>query len=180
LKAPTVKISNVTLSGKIKLTWNKVSNAEQYKVYRATKKNGEYTLVKTVKRTNYTNTSAKAGKTYYYKVKAVDANKKFADSAYSKTKKGICDLKRPVVTAKSKTKKQVKLSWKKVDGAKKYVVYRAASKDGKYKKIATTTKLSFTNKKLKSGKTYFYKVKAIAKNSAANSAYSVVDKCKVK
>ena len=181
LKAPAkVKASNVASTGKIKLTWNKVKNAKEYKVYRATSKNGKYTLMKTVKKTSYINTSAKAGKTYFYKVKAVPKNKNVLTSKYSAVVKRTADLKAPVVTAKNKSKKQVKLTWKKVSGAKKYTVYRATSKNSKYKAIKTTTKLSFTNKNLKKGKTYYYKVKAIAKNSAANSAFSTVDKCKVK
>ena len=181
LKAPTtLKAANVAASGKIKLTWKKVKGADQYKVYRATTKKGKYKLMKTVKGTSYINMNAKAGKAYYYKVKAVSKNKKITASAYSKIVKATCDLHRPVVTAKNKAKKQVKLTWKKVPGAKKYTVYRATSKNGKYKKIATTTKLTYTNKKLKKGKVYYYKVKAIAKNTAANSAFSTVDKCKVK
>ena len=181
LKAPAkVKASNVAYTGKIKLTWNKVKNAKEYKVYRSTSKNGKYTLMKTVKKTSYVNTSAKAGKTYFYKVKAVPKSKNVLTSKYSAVVKRTADLKAPVVTAKNKSKKQVKLTWKKVSGAKKYTVYRATSKNGKYKAIKTTTKLSFTNKNLKKGKTYYYKVKAIAKNSAANSAFSTVDKCKVK
>jgi fibronectin type 3 domain-containing protein len=164
----------------VQLTWKAVNGADEYIVYRAKAKDAPYKKVITTTGTKYTNITGEAGKTYYYKVKAVSDDKKVENSEFSKVVKRTYDLSRPVVTAKSKTKKQVKLTWKKVDGAKKYVVYRATSKDGKYTKIATTTKTSYTNKKLKSGKTYYYKVKAIAKNSAANSACSVADKCKVR
>lgn len=175
-----VKASNVAKSGKVKVTWGKVEGAVKYEVYRATSKNGKYTLVKTVTETSYTDKSTNVGKSFFFKVKAISSDKNVTASAFSKVVKGTVDLKMPVVTAKSKSKKQVKLSWKKVSGAKKYEIYRATSKNGKYKKIATTTKTSYTNKKLKSGKTYYYKVKAIAKKKAANSAFSTVDKCKSK
>jgi len=180
LARPTLTASNVASTGKVKITWKKVSGAEKYKVYRSTSKSGKYTLMKTVSGTSYINTSAKASTAYYYKVVAVDTDNTAANSAYSAVVKRTCDLARPAVTAKSTVKKQVKLTWKKVTGAKNYVVYRATSKNGKYTKIATTTKVSYTNKSLKTGKTYYYKVRAIAKNSAANSAYSTVDKCKAK
>ena len=180
LSAPTAKASNIAKTGKIKVTWDAVEGADEYAVYRSTSEKGSYKKMITVTGTSYTNTSAKAGTTYYYKVKALSDDKDVNNSELSKVVKRTCDLKRPVVTAKSTVKKQVKLTWKKVSGAKKYTVYRATSKNGKYKKIATTTKLSYTNKSLKAGKTYYYKVKAIAKKSAANSAFSVVDKCKVK
>lgn len=180
LAAPVAKVSNVAKTGKIKVTWDAVEGADEYAVYRSTSEAGSYKRMHITTGTTYTNTNATAGKTYYYKVKALSDDKSVDNSELGNVVKRTCDLKRPVVTAKSTVKKQVKLTWKKVSGAKKYTVYRATSKNGKYKKIATTTKLSYTNKSLKAGKTYYYKVKAIAKKSAANSAFSVVDKCKVK
>ena len=175
LAAPVVKASNDAKSGKVQLQWKKVDGAEKYVVYRATSKNVTYKKMMTLEGTKYTNTSAKAGKYYYYKVKAVAGDKA---SEFSKVVGRTCDYARPAVTAKA-GKKQVKLTWKKVDGAQKYVVYRATSAKGTYKKVATTTKLSYTNKNLKAKKTYYYKVKAIGAKNAA-SAYSLVDKCKTK
>lgn len=63
-------------SKKITLTWKKVSKATGYKVYRASKKNGKYKYVRTVKSTKYVNSKLKKGKKYYYKVRAYkeDAN----------------------------------------------------------------------------------------------------------
>ena len=78
---PSVKIT--TSNGSPKLTWNAVAGASQYEVYRATSKNGSYTKMFTTSNLSYTNTSAKAGTTYYYKVKAVSKVKTAANSAYS-------------------------------------------------------------------------------------------------
>jgi len=50
------------------------------------------------------------------------------------------------------------LKWKKVKGAKKYIVYRATKKSGKYKKFTTTKKLSIS--KASKGE-YYYKVQAV-------------------
>lgn len=182
LAAPTnVKATNIAKSGKIKVTWKKVKGADEYIVYRAKSKNGAYRKMFTTTGTQYTNTYAKAGTTYFYKVKAIADDKNVENSSFSKIVKRTCDLKRPVVTVKSTAKKQVKLSWKKVKGADKYVVYRATSKNGTYKKMFTTKKLKLTNLSLKSGKTYYYKVKAIKTNkTAANSAFSIVKKVKCK
>ena len=182
LAAPTgLKAKNVAKSGKIIVTWKAVKGADEYVVYRAKSKNGAYRKMFTTTGTKYTDTSAKAGTTYYYKVKAVSDSKTVENSTFSKIVKRTCDLKRPEVKAKSTAKKQVKLTWKRVKGADKYVVYRATAKNGTYKKIYTTKKLQLTNIKLKSGKTYYYKVKAIDKDkSAANSAFSIVKKVKCK
>ena len=78
---PSVKIT--TVNGSPRLTWNAVAGASQYEVYRATSKNGSYTKMFTTSNLSYTNTSAKAGTTYYYKVKAVSKVKSTANSAFS-------------------------------------------------------------------------------------------------
>ena len=73
-------------SGAPRLTWEKISGAEKYYVYRATSKDGEYTHVKTTKTaSSFTDTDVKAGKTYYYKVKAIHSNSS-ANSAFSSVK----------------------------------------------------------------------------------------------
>ncbi len=58
------------------------------------------------------------------------------------------------------TKNTARLSWTKVSGAKGYEVYRATSKNGTYKKVATTNRTSYQDKNLSSKKTYYYKVRA--------------------
>ncbi len=78
---PSVKIT--TSNGSPRLTWNAVAGASKYEVYRATSKNGSYTKMFTTSNLSYTNTSAKAGTTYYYKVKAVSKVKSTANSAFS-------------------------------------------------------------------------------------------------
>ena len=78
---PSVKIT--TSNGSPRLTWSAVAGASQYEVYRATSKNGTYTKMFTTSNLSYTNTSAKAGTTYYYKVKAVSKVKSTANSAFS-------------------------------------------------------------------------------------------------
>ena len=79
---PVVKIAT-TSAGNPRLTWNAVTGASQYEIYRATSQSGTYTKMFTTTKTSYTNTSAKAGTTYYYKVKAISKVKSVANSAFS-------------------------------------------------------------------------------------------------
>lgn len=63
-------------------------------------------------------------------------------------------------------KHKVKLTWKKSKGASGYVIYSASKKNGKYKKVAAIKKgstLKWTSKKLRKGKTYYFKVKPYTK-----------------
>lgn len=82
-------------------------------------------------------------------------------------------LGKPSVSLSNTSPTAIKVSWKKVKGAKKYTVYRSAKKTKGYKAVKTTTGSSFTNTSLKTGTTYYYKVKAVnGKKSATSSVVS--------
>ena len=161
--APVVKIGNSATSGKPMLTWNAVSGATSYKVYRATSQKGTYSLLGTVTTTSYTNTGAKAGTTYYYKVKAVNSA---GESAYSNIVSGRATV--TILTmGHSATSGKPQLTWKAVSGAASYKVYRATTKNGAYTVINTTKALTYTNVGAALGTTYYYKVEAL--NTAGKS-----------
>jgi fibronectin type 3 domain-containing protein len=101
-----------------------------------------------------------------------DLNK---NGKYSAVKSRTCDLPRPEVSITRTSAGKPKLTWKKVAGAVSYKVYRCDTKTGRYKLMKTVTDgLSYTNTSAVKGKTYYYKVKAVHKNTDANSACSAV------
>ena len=178
LAQPVVKLSNVASTGKIKLTWTAVDGAVRYEIWRSTSENGKFTKLTSTSKTSCTNTSAKAGEKYYYKVKAIAADSN-ANSAYSAAKGLTCDLQQP--SAKIVLwSGHPKLTWNAVDGAVKYEVYRATSKNGTYKKVITTTKPEYYNSSAKAGTTYYYKVKAVSSVTDANSAFSAIKSIKAR
>ncbi|MDR2798080.1 MAG: fibronectin type III domain-containing protein [Treponema sp.] len=65
--------ATVQSSSSIRISWNAVSGATSYKVYRSTSVSGSYTLVNSATTTSYTDTELSAGTTYYYKVSAVNS-----------------------------------------------------------------------------------------------------------
>ena len=81
--APVVTISTSASSGKPALKWAAVDGAVKYEVYRATSSTATPIKYYTTTSTSYTNTSAVAGSTYYYKVKAICGASSYGDSAYS-------------------------------------------------------------------------------------------------
>lgn len=171
--APKVTAGNDASTGMIKLSWDKVANADSYNIYRATSKNGTYKLVATSLIPSYIDTQTKAGVRRYYKVAAVSGN---VECTVSSVVYRVADCAAPVVKGGNVSSTgYVKLTWNSVVGAEKYVVYRATSKNGTYKKMYTTTGTSYTNTNAKAGTTYYYKVKALcAATSAGDSAYSSV------
>ena len=97
------------------------------------------------------------------------------DTKESETKQQVPSIETPAkakpakvkgLSVKAVSKGKLVLKWKKVRNADGYVVYRADKKKGKYKKVKVLNearKISFTNKKLKKKKTYYYKVCAYRK-----------------
>lgn len=68
---------------------------------------------------------------------------------------------------------QLKVSWSKSPGAKGYQLYYSTN-GKKWKKLTTTTKRSYTHKKLEENTKYYYKVRAykVVKGSKKYSKYS--------
>lgn len=63
----------------------------------------------------------------------------------------------------SRTSTSIKLKWSKVSSSSGYEIYRSTSKSGKYtlvKTLSGSSSTTYTNTKLTSNKTYYYKVRA--------------------
>lgn len=226
-------------SGKVRLSWNKKSEAEHYRIYRSASKNGTYRYIGKTSGTSHTDDSVSSGKTYYYRlrsagyqgstlIKSAKSDAKSVSTAIPVKKvtlnhdslKLVCSKSRTLkaavtpksasaqavwkssstsiaavsqsgkVTAKSvgaatvsvsagahkasckvtvvpetvkltgvkSTGRRVQLNWKKIHSANYYRVYRASSRNGRYKRIGSTTRLTYTDSDVRSGKTYYYKV----------------------
>ncbi len=105
-----------------------------------------------------------AGVTYYYYVVAYAENGTAQSIGVTKSSGVLFDTKASIkkVTAK---KGRTTVTIDKVDGATEYVVYRSTKKSKGYEEIGTTKKTTYTDKTTKKGKTYYYKVVAVGKNS---------------
>ncbi len=69
---------------------------------------------------------------------------------------------------------KITLTWKKSPNADGYYIYRSTSKNGTYKKIANITKskgTTYTDKKLKKNKKYYYKLVSYKKTSNKNTVF---------
>ena len=155
---PKLSLEKVSKT-KFKLNWTKVKGATRYIVYRK-RNEDKYKKVLTLgeKVFEYTTSEMPKGDyTFIVKAARYDSIDRVM-SAGSNAVRGTSTYSKPVITLKAGTK-QIKVSWGKVEGVTNYEVYRSTSKSGTYKKVKTTTETSFTSKSLKSGKTYYFKVK---------------------
>ena len=81
--------------------------------------------------------------------------------------------------------KQAKVSWARIKGVSGYEVYRSTKKSSGYKRVTTIKKASttsYTNKKLKKNKRYYFKVRAYrtVNGKKLYSKYSSPKQVKVK
>jgi len=92
---------------------------------------------------------------------------------------------KPVIKTKNIAKRKAKVTWKKINGAVGYEVYRSTKKTKGFKKVKTVksgSTVKYTSGKLKKGKTYYFKVRAykVYKGKKIYSKYSKVKKVKIK
>ena len=149
----------------IDISWNSVSYATQYKLYRATSSSGSYKQIDWNTDTSHTDSGShlSSNTTYYYKVQAGNDSGWSALSSYRSvtTKKPIPSTPgRPSASATGPT--SIDISWNSVSYATQYKLYRATSSSGSYKQIDWNTDTSHTDSgsHLSSNTTYYYKVQA--------------------
>lgn len=155
---PTGVTVSVDSASSMEISWTKATGASGYEVWYATSETGTYEKVKETTETSYTHKGLTMGQTYYYKIRA------FKGATYSSYTNAVsCQipvtkptgLKLSVASASS-----MKISWTKASGVSGYEVWYAASENGTYNNIKTTTKTSYTQTGLKAGTTYYYKIRS--------------------
>lgn len=152
-----------------KISWNKVSGASGYRIFRATSKNGSYKNIKTTTKsstTSWNSSGLTAGKTYYYKIRpyrTVSGKRVYGTLSQSKYRKAR--PKKPTFRIK-KSGRRVTLTLQKNSKLNGYVIYRQRG-NGKWKKVKTVTvngrRGAKYTCKLSRGKTYSFKVKSYKK-----------------
>lgn len=150
----------------VKVSWNGVSGAAGYEVFYSTSKDGSYKKKATLKSSarSYIFTGLTTGKTYYFKVRGYkvesDSTRYAGDYTAVKSAKPV-PSKQTAFRVKA-GKKSFTASWKKVSGASGYTVYYSTKKTSgfKSKTVKGNSKVRYTVKSLKKGKTYYVRARA--------------------
>jgi len=107
---------------------------------------------------------------------AVDSNpnggviRKISSTRKFKVKTSTIKTIKPVLNVERAAKKKAVLTWDTPSGAKTQI-YRATSKNGKYKRIRTVSKSKYTDKSISSNKVYYYKIR-FTKREKGKTVYS--------
>lgn len=161
-KLTNLKATKVTLKY-VSVKWNKAENATNYKIeYRKAGKNYKFKALKTIKGTGATVPKLSANTLYYIKVTPFatkDSKIYYGSNAIIKVATATTSINGLKVTNNGKA---ISIKWNRNKNATGYKVYRLNSKK-KYVQVKTikgNKKTAFKDTKVKSGKIYYYKVKA--------------------
>ena len=156
--APVIKAAEVTTSS-IRLTWDAVDGARGYRIERATKTDGDYSVVAdNLTTTSFIDNGLNDNTTYYYRVYSVTTAAKDNASAVL----AVTTAKREAPTAVDNVHVaagdgKVSLSWDYRSGFS-YNVYRAAKAEGDYALLSTAFSGSYSDATVTNGNTYYYKI----------------------
>jgi len=166
------KISDTTFTAQkdydnssVTLKIKKDKSVTGYIVYMYKSKSKSYEKVWAGKSTKYTR-QVSLNKNYYFKIRTYKktSNGKIYGKLSDKIKVRL-DYPEKIkdVKASAKSKGGISLSWKEDKAATMYQIYRATSKEGKYKRVMSTKKLTKIDDTTKKGTYYYYKIRAYKK-----------------
>lgn len=176
-KTKPENITAMTEEGQLVIMWNRVPHAQGYKVQRSDSKDGAYTDVVVydgqpqeergfTKNNTIIDSTAEAGKTYYYRVKACSEYRGEMDEGpYSDAQRvtyyGVLNL------GINTSSIQPLLIWNPVEGASAYRVWRKEA--GKEEEvIAQTSKTDFVDTSAQFYKNYSYRVQVVRDSTSGD------------
>ena len=155
----------------IDISWNKVSNADGYRIYRKTSGSSWSRLsdISSNTKITYTDKTAVSGTTYYYTVRAYKVyegttilggyDNKGVSAAFKESVQPLGKVE--LSGAKDSGKASIIVSWKAVEGAEGYRIYRKFT-GSSWKKLVdvASDQLSYTDSSGVTGKQYTYTIRA--------------------
>jgi fibronectin type 3 domain-containing protein/nitrogen regulatory protein PII len=164
LKSPA-GVTVIPGNGAVSLTWNAVTSAVHYNVYRISQ-DGQYTLLSpAAPGLSYTDRGVTNGLQYYYVIQTMSTKA----GAYSDIVTAMPSAALPLAPEIKEQEKitgstWASLSWTESAGAIHYVVYRGTSVGGPYDFRAIQDSILYEDSDLINGTTYYYVIAAVNEN----------------
>ncbi|MFC1476465.1 fibronectin type III domain-containing protein, partial [Fibrobacterota bacterium] len=171
ITVPTGFEGEALSSSEIELTWNSVTGADEYRVFRSLSQGGSYDEIALVAQTDYTDTGLDANTTYYYKLsaKGPSGESEQTDPISVTTKMPVPDTP-DGLTAEALSSSEIRVEFNTVSGAVGYNIYYCESPPNNFTLLTTVGSGTYTHTGLEPETEYFYKVSAY--NDDGESALS--------
>lgn len=163
----------------ISISWQSVTGATSYRIYRSSSPYGTYSMIGTAYSASYRDNTPVSGYNYY-KVSALNNNGESQQSSYAECNftddggGGNAAPSTPTGLTAVVDGSSISISWQSVSGANSYKVYRSTSAYGSYSLIGTPSSASYKDYSPVSGYNY-YKVSAL--NNQGESQQSSYASC---
>ena len=170
IEASTPSISKLeNTTGGIKLSWNKVSGAYGYRLYRKT--SSGWKRFKDTTATSFTDSAVSANQTKTYTIRCIDSSGNIISGFNSKGWSKKYTPVAPTISKLENTSSGIKLSWNKIAGVYGYRLYYKTSSGG-WKRFKDTTATSFTDSGVSPNRTETYTIRCIDKNGKTISGFN--------
>ncbi|MCM1257810.1 MAG: N-acetylmuramoyl-L-alanine amidase [Roseburia sp.] len=152
---------------KIKLTWDKVKDADSFVIYRSTSSGGTYSKIGTAKgtATSYTDSNLQMTKKYFYKLEVkMKGYKVTGTSGKSKAVSAYPIRQTEIASVEAGDTGALVVRWSQVKDIKGYEVYRSTQEDGTYNLLTTVDDYSVTSYEDASAEpsvSYWYKIRLV-------------------
>ncbi len=173
--AQITRVSSKTSTSML-LKWKQVPNTYAYRIQRSAYKNKGYATIATIRSAgtvSYVDKKLKKGVKYYYRIQCINrVNGKNGVSSYSSPVAENTVTPTSIVHVRSKNSKSMEIKWAKDPSAYLYRIKRSTKEKGTYEKVADvkgSSKDTYVDSAIVSGKNYYYVVETIVKKNGVNN-----------
>jgi fibronectin type 3 domain-containing protein len=174
--APDGVQANALSNSSIQISWNNVSGATGYRVFRSNSAGSGFSFIGSASSSPYTDTGLNSSTTYHYRVSTVlGADESEQSTAVSATTSAQPAIQPPSgLSASALSTSSIQVSWANVSDATGYRIFRSNSADGSYSFIGSASSSPYTDNGLSANTTYFYRVSSVrdSQESAQSSSFA--------
>lgn len=177
LGTPENLISSNDRNNGIRVSWDRVSGAQEYRVFRSTSAQSGYVLIKTTTYSSYFDEDIPTGVKHYYKVQAATVSG--VESEVSGYSEGECYLSNPpyLYADNGSSASYIEVRWGKTYGATKYILYRSEDQNSGFVEIYQGTNTLYQDTDATGLTPYYYYAKAWSQESGLSGSSSTDDGC---
>jgi len=157
LQMPNNVKATANSTSSITVTWNSVSDAAGYHVYRSLTLSGAYSFLESVTSTVFIDTKLSSNTIYYYKISAFNDKYVSSLSAAANARTKQPPPKSPTIRDVSAMANSIAIHWWHEIDRNGYRIYRSLDNDD-YNAIGSTASQTYIDSGLSPNTTYYYKI----------------------